>query len=139
MKYLPILLAICSIILTACPQTDLEIGPNGCTEIVFRNIPEIDPEAIPEIRNVTISNHCLDISYAYGGGCEEVPFKLIQTSPIADWPNVSLVLQIEDNDLCKALVYKTASFDISTYRTENPGSVTLSIQGWDESIVYTWP
>jgi hypothetical protein len=95
-----------------------------------------------QIKAVRVEKNELIIDVEYGGGCSDHIFELFANSSIAksDPPKRSIQIMHEDNDdKCKALVYKTIRFQISelAYTQQVGSKIKLQLSGWDEEIPFT--
>lgn len=92
------------------------------------------------IDSVAIKDNCLHVWVMYGGGCGGADFKMYQSKLVMQSypPQLTMKLTLDDKDFCKALIGKELSYDLSTARIENKGSVILRLEGFKQSIRYDY-
>jgi hypothetical protein len=91
--------------------------------------------------SVWIEGNCLKANVIYGGGCGDVLFQLLWNGAIMESnpPLVQLKLSFVDNDLCKALIHKTLSYDISMLQVGGSGrKVFVHLKDWKKQLIYTY-
>ena len=83
---------------------------------------------------------CLKVSIRYGGGCEEVSAKLIDSEEIFESNPVQRNLKIvfSDTDECEALIEKNLYFDVSNLQVDNENMVLLNFQSSDLTYRYEY-
>lgn len=137
MKLSFLILAIAT--LWACDKSDLE---KACSLLAivdseqFVNAPN-DPFKFEEVK---IEGDCLEITYSYGGGCEEVVMKIIGRESImkSNPPQRSIRMSLDDIDNCEALITTTRNYDLTPFRESGGNEIILRLDGWDESISYKY-
>ena len=131
MKNLSILICLC-FLLFSCKKKNNSPTIN-CDKIGildsdgFRNAPK-DPFTFI---SAEINGDCMEITVEYGGGCGEVDFQLFGQEEVAQSlpPQRLILLSLDDNDLCKALIKETIFFDLTNLREENYDEVQLILDG----------
>lgn len=92
------------------------------------------------IRSVKINGDFLTIKFS-ASGCdgESWKVKLIDSGSVAysNPPQRLLVLSLENNELCKALITKEVTFNISNLRVGS-SSVWLNLKKYGEPILYQY-
>ncbi len=86
-----------------------------------------------------IENNCLNIWVSYGGGCGDADFKLFYSNIIdkSNQPTTTLLLQLIDNDPCRAIVQQKLFYNLSFFDDylENDG-ILLKLSGTENSVMY---
>lgn len=133
MKRLSIALLICSFCMCACTKQVqvIEVQSGNChryTELNYLNYDSLKNDPI-NLLNVKMEHDCLLLTLQYGGGCKEhqVDLALILPEKITH-PLLSPTFEIRhnsNNDVCKALITKDYSFDISGIREEGKHSTNF--------------
>ena len=90
--------------------------------------------------SLNFENECLKIKTRYGGGCEEVSAKLIDSGDVFESNPVRRNLRIvfTDNDECEALIEKNFYFNISNIQVDSERKVLLNFQGSDLTYLYEY-
>ena len=92
------------------------------------------------IDTLFIDNNCLNIWVSYVGGCGDSDFKLYYSDIVYESmpPTTNLLLQLNDNDPCKAIVQQKLYYNLSffdEYKQNN--GILLKLSGIDKSVLYT--
>lgn len=91
------------------------------------------------IDTLFIIDNCLNIWVSYSGGCGDSDFKLFYSNRIMESmpPKSSLLLQLADNDPCRAIVQQKLFFNLSFFdeHAYNNG-ILLNLTGSEENILY---
>jgi len=66
---------------------------------------------------VKLEDSCLVFDVVFGGGCGITNFQLIWDGQVTEsmYPEVKLMLILDDQDMCKAMVYQTVKFNVSRF------------------------
>jgi len=99
-----------------------------------------DPMTIADVKVVA---NMMTIVVQYSGGCASHDFKLVGSEYLSkSLPPIRQVALIHQSngDLCKMLKTDTLCFDIRSlaYKQEAISEVVLNLQGWNETVVYTF-
>lgn len=137
MNIIPVFISI--LLLASCDKSELE---KACSLLAivdneqFANAPN-DPFGF---ESVTIDGDCLEVTYSYGGGCEEVVMKLIGREGImkSDPPQRNIRMSLDDIDNCEALITTSRNYDLTPFRESGGNEIILRLDGWDESINYKY-
>ena len=91
-------------------------------------------------RNVAITDDCLSIKIAFGGGCGDVNAELITDGTVEKSlpPQRYLILAFTDDDPCEALLEEQYDFDLSALQVTGSNSVILNLKGWNAKIRYDY-
>jgi len=91
-------------------------------------------------RKVIINGDCLEIELQYGGGCGDTEFQLVGAEEVMEsFPEQrNIRLSFKDEDNCEALVTKTLSYDLTSTRVGDSGTVILRLQEWEEGLEYNY-
>ncbi len=146
MKKLFVLILISSLIF-ACSKEDENDNLSeglGC-KIGAEVIPENDFNAVEtnnySISEVKLNGDCLKITIS-SSGCdsENWEMKLYSTNNFyAVYPLQRFVkIKLINDELCKAILQKTVSFDLTPFQIEGQSEIPLNIEGWNEQIIYTY-
>jgi len=133
---------------SACTE-QIETSQNACTKYVelnFSNYNSLKMDPLSLI-SVKIDGDCLLLTLQYGGGCKEhqIDLALIQpecgTPPLP--PPTFEIRHNANDDVCKALITKEYSFDISGIKEEGKSKTdfvlnTRSTSGITSTITYTY-
>lgn len=123
MKQLLILLIVSYSLLTACSEQVI-VPESSCTkykELGYLNQDSLKSDPI-NVLGVKIEGDCLRITLQYGGGCQEHEVNLVLMIPECGTPPLPppdfRISHDANGDVCKALITKEYSFDISGIREE---------------------
>jgi hypothetical protein len=133
---------------SACTE-QIETSQNSCTKYVelnFSNYNSLKTDPLSLI-SAKIDGDCLLLTLQYGGGCKEhqIDLALIQpecgTPPLP--PPTFEIRHNANDDVCKALITKEYSFDISGIRENGKNKIdfvlnTRSTSGITSTITYTY-
>ncbi|MGE5447073.1 MAG: hypothetical protein ACM3PR_01840 [Bacteroidales bacterium] len=123
MKRLLILLIASSFLFTGCSEQVI-VPESGCTkykELGYLNQDSLKTDPI-NVLAVKIEGDCLRLTLQYGGGCREHEVDLVLMLPECATPPLPppdfRISHDANGDLCKALITKEYSFDLSGIRQE---------------------
>lgn len=143
-----ILILICSSLFVACKCQKKIVEQTNITNEDVLLIGKLDmlrdsSDAI-KVEDVKINGDKLEIKVSYGGGCENHSFELIGSPNISkSLPPIRSIQLIHraNKDVCKALIIKELTFDISAfaYKKESGSTIYLQLDGWDQKLLYTYP
>lgn len=118
----------------------------GCKDIVIEY--EAFENAIIEdyiIDTVYIEEDSLIIHVNYGGGCGSTNFELVTHGYFMEsYPvQLNVILDIEDNDPCEALLQETICFNLAelamhynqSYQS-NGGTIIIHLEEYEEALIY---
>lgn len=91
------------------------------------------------IDTLFIVDNCLNIWVSYGGGCGDADFTLYYTNRVMESmpPKTSLLLQLTDNDPCRAIVRQKLFYNLSFFEEyANRDGILLKLSGKGESVLY---
>ena len=91
------------------------------------------------IDSLFITNDCLNLWVSYSGGCGDADFKLYYSDRVMTSmpPQTSLLLQLIDNDPCRAIVQQKLFFNLSFFEEDaNKDGIMLNLSGSDNSVMY---
>ncbi len=90
--------------------------------------------------SVKISGDEIQITIRYGGGCREVYAGLVDGGSVAysNPPQRTMKMILDDRDGCEALMKKMFSFDLKPIRLQGTNKVQLRLDGWGETLLYTY-
>ena len=145
MKLLINILLLTIIILTSCHSAKettniVDETPNICESMTYNNqaVDNISTDYY-SIDTLFINNNCLNIWVSYGGGCGDADFKLYYSNNIdkSNQPKTSLLLQLIDNDPCRAIVQQKLFYNLSFFDgyAEKDG-ILLEFAGSNNSLMY---
>lgn len=93
------------------------------------------------ITNAVINENCLSVTFK-AGGCDgsEWKYKMVSDSIFIDTFPVQkkLVLKLENNEDCEALIVKTVSFDLTSLQVSHYNTFNLRLLGWSAPLVYNY-
>ena len=95
------------------------------------------------IEGININGNILEISVKYSGGCNKHEFSLVGSENISKSlpPRRAIKLIHKNmNDQCKKMIMEKIYFQIESlaYKKEMDSKITLDLEGWKESISYTF-
>lgn len=125
--------------ITSVVQPDLETMKIKAT--IGKFVKESD--AIISINSVEINGNTLFIDVSYGGGCKEHEFEVVGSEMIAkSLPPIRGIQLVHhsNGDNCRAIVRKRLEIDIKdlAYQQEKGSEIYLTLEGWEERILYTF-
>ena len=120
-------------------EPDLEIMKIKATIGKFAK--ESDP--IISINSVEIVGNTLVLDVSYGGGCKEHQFEVIGSEMIAkSMPPIRAIQLVHhaNGDNCRAIVRNRLEINIEdlAYQQKKGDEIYLTIEGWEERILYTF-
>ena len=134
-----------SVIITSSCNTPKKITVNNdlpdiCESMTYTNQPFTDIASdYYTMDSVFIVNNCLNIWVSYSGGCGDSDFKLYYTNKIikTNTPKTNILLQLTDNDNCRAIVQQKLFFNLSFFEeyAEDEG-ITLLLSGIGKSVLF---
>ena len=146
MKHVLILIFAFSIILISSCNTSKKAVKNKdnaddiCKSMTFTDQPVSNISTdYYTIDSLFIINDCLNIWVSYGGGCGDADFKLYYSERIMTSmpPQTSLLLQLTDDDPCRAIVQQKLFFNISFFSEDaKKDGILLNLAGSDKSVMY---
>ncbi len=92
------------------------------------------------IDSLFIIDNCLNIWASFSGGCSAFEFKLFYSNRVMESmpPKTSLLLQLTDNDPCRAIVQQKLFFNLSFFDEYlNKNGIILKLAGTDKSVSYS--
>jgi hypothetical protein len=123
MKPILILLIVTTFLFTACSEQVI-VPENSCPkykELGFLNQDSLKTDPI-NVLAVKIEGDCLRLTLQYGGGCREHEIDLVLMLPECGTPPLPppdfRISHDAHGDVCKALITKEYSFDLSGIREE---------------------
>ena len=143
--FINILILAIILLLTSCHSSKkttstVDESPDICEAMTYNSQP-VDNISTDyySIDTLFIKNNCLNIWVSYSGGCGDADFKLFYSNNIdkSKQPTTSLLLQLIDNDPCRATVQQKLFYNLSffdDYLLE--GGILLHLSGTGKSIVY---
>lgn len=111
-----------------------------CESMTFNNRPvnKISTDYY-SIDTLFIIDNCLNIWVSFSGGCGAFEFKLFYSNKVMESmpPKTSLLLQLTDNDPCRAIIQQKLFFNLSFFdEYANKNGIMLKIAGTDFSVLY---
>ncbi len=91
------------------------------------------------IDSLFITDNCLNVWASFSGGCGAFEFKLFYSNNVIESmpPETSLLLQLTDNDPCRAIVQQKLFFNLSFFDEYlNENGIILKLAGSDKSVLY---
>ncbi len=91
------------------------------------------------IDSLFIIDNCLNIWASFSGGCGAFEFKLLYNDRVMESmpPKTNLLLQLTDNDPCRAIVQQKLFFNLSFFdEYANQDGILLKLVGTDKSVLY---
>ena len=76
----------------------------------------------------------------FGGGCGTTNFTLITDDVVTEsmHPQIRFLLSLQDNDRCKAFVYRILKFDLTRFKGYKSGH-GMSFKILNSDFVVEWP
>ncbi len=132
-----------SLLFNACEDDNTETPNDVCGEAILldTNNPTVGDTFI--FTNVEVTGNCLTASIQYGGGCGDdlVSFDLLGSTanfPLTIPAMLDVVLILDDNDDCEALVTRDIDFDLTPLEEEGYNNINISVAGWNEVLPYSF-
>ena len=146
MKHIFILIFAISIILISSCNTSKkatrikDATEDICQSMTYNESP-IDKISTDyySIDSLFITDDCLNIWVSYGGGCGDADFKLYYSGRVMKSmpPQTSLLLQLIDNDPCRAIVQQKLFFNLSFFEEDaSKSGILLNLVNSERSIMY---
>ncbi|MBC8320790.1 MAG: hypothetical protein H8E34_08715 [Bacteroidetes bacterium] len=146
MRFISLLiLALTTILLSSCktPKITADAKENlidFCESMSFTNQPlnNITTDYYT-IDTLFITNNCLNLWVSYSGGCGDADFKLYYTNWVIESipPKTSILLQLIDNDPCRAIVQQKLFFNLSFFdEYSNKEGIVLNLAVRDRSLLF---
>ena len=139
------LLILLGLFFSDCKKDDLvTVDPpvSNCEDIAIIDADQYINGPADEFfwQSASIDGDCLKLVVRYGGGCEEVDFKLYDSSAIMEsFPlQRNIRISLDDDDFCEALVTQELSYDLTPLQVEGYSKIILNLQGFDESLTYNY-
>ncbi len=91
------------------------------------------------IDSLFIIDNCLNIWASFSGGCGGFEFKLFYSDKVMESmpPKTSLLLQLTDNDPCRAIIQQKLFFNLSFFEEyANKDGILLKLAGTEKSALY---
>lgn len=91
------------------------------------------------ISNVQLTDNCLSVTVA-DSGCDanQWEMKLYGSNVVTNPMQRPIKIELINHQECLAFFQKTLSFDLTPFQIPSQNQVTLSIEGWDTPIIYTY-
>jgi len=93
------------------------------------------------IIEAVVVGDCLNIKFS-SGGCDGSTwvYNLIDSEEIREPipPERDILLHLEDNEDCEALIQKESSFDLKELRIEGESEIRLYLLGYEDNLNYTY-
>lgn len=124
----------------SCKKDTIDTASDICEQklIVDSKLFDDAPNDDFTFNSVGIEGDCMTVSFSYGGGCEELKVKLIdsESEGFSLPPTRFLRLSLDDDDNCEAWVTEEISFDLTPLRRGDSGEFYIDLQGWDGVLKY---
>lgn len=121
------------------PTTNSE-EPELCEPLSFMSSVYADMETdYYSIDSLFISGNCLNIWASYSGGCGNSEFKLLYDNKIikSTPPSAILMLTLDDDDNCRAVVQQKLYYDLSFFEEEaRDKGIVLKLAGIQKSLLF---
>lgn len=128
------------------------IAPNAFSDGLVTVVGNVDDPAWPRdavtVDSATVSGDTLHLLVRYGGGCRTHRFALLLGKAFMESHPVQVHVRLAhdaDGDMCRALLSKTLSFDLTPLKTAyresyGPGAATIvmNLVGHGRSIRYSF-
>ncbi len=148
MKKIFILFALIGFLVISCSKEEENNTPTVCLKnphSVAKIISEKEFNEIStthyDIKDVKFVKDSLQITIAAGGcGGRTWQVELFShNSFYAIFPLQRAVkVRLINNELCKAFIHRTFSFDLTPLQIKGQNSVPLNIEGWNKQIIYKY-
>ena len=118
-----------------------------CSEVIidtskslFGNLQPSELTDDYSISQVTIEGNCLVFDVVFDGGCGITNFKLVTDGLVMESipQQIRFLLVLQDEDTCKAMVYRTIKFDISKFSGYKLGG-GLILRILNSEFIVEWP
>ena len=132
-----IIATFCQIMFGQLYVNDTLFNSNHCFAPHFQEyLPDIPEYQDYNFNSASVDNTCLKIKIGYGGGCGTVYTKLLaDTSHTNETGTVRLLLEVDDNENCKALIFQTLQFDLTClHNLKKP--LQLKLARYNETITF---
>ena len=135
-------LCIIALIISCQPEDEDNIIQDTCDQeaIIDTDLFKYDSSLVT-IVNVELKQDCLHIKYS-ASGCDGDSWKvkLIDSEFIEESSPTqrSILLSLENKELCLAVFSKTTSFDLSPLRIEGENEIVFHLKGWEDDITYLY-
>ena len=135
-------LALCLLIFNfQCDEDEVIYSDCEALVIIDNTAYENSESANYSIVNYEIEGDCLNIEIS-SSGCDADTWQLslIDSGSVAESFPLQRYLKLElfNNEACLAVLAKSQSFDLSSLSIEGTTEVVLNIEGFEESINYTY-
>lgn len=113
-----------------------EEGDGHCWSLIYAQRPDsLLTNTDLAIREAGIREGYLKLNFTYGGGCGTSHFKLLtDTSGIQALSRLDLYIDFKDEDMCEAMFYKKACFDLNPLREKIKKPVTIKIATYEDTL-----
>lgn len=91
------------------------------------------------IDSLFIIGNCLNIWASFSGGCGAFEFKLLYSNKVMESmpPKTNLLLQLTDNDPCRAIVQQKLFFNLSFFdEYADKDGILLNLAGTEKCVLY---
>lgn len=92
------------------------------------------------VDSLFIVDNCLNIWASFSGGCGAFEFKLFYSDRVMESmpPKTSLLLQLTDNDPCRAIIQQKLHYNLSFFDEYlDKDGILLKLSGTDKSVSYS--
>lgn len=135
------IIALLFVSVCACDDDDNATTPCGDSVVISNSNYEADPTSVFVITNAVIDGDCLSLSIS-SSGCEGNTWETdFFTSTVQTEQNEELFygrLDLTNLEACLAIVETTVNFDLTPLQISGSNNVSLEIDGWDETLMYTY-
>lgn len=122
-------------------QEDCDVNDASSSKIIISNSCYSDVSNDDfQFENVEIDGDSIRVTIRYGGGCGDIDVKLFDADVIMESFPIQRNIRIffKDNDLCKALITTTVSFDLSPIQVSGNDKIILNLSDWGTSLLYEY-
>ncbi len=121
-------------------KVNVNNDPDICESMTYTNqqFSEITSDYYT-LDSVFIVNNCLNIWVSYSGGCGDSDFKLFYTNKVikSKIPKTNILLQLTDNDDCRAIVQQKLFYNLSFFEEYAEGEgITIQLSGIGKSVIF---
>jgi len=124
----------------SCEKDNIDTSSAICDQklIIDSNLFDSAPNDDFTFNSVKIEGDCMNISFSYGGGCEDTKVKLIDSDSegFSLPPTRFLRLSLDDGDNCEAWVTEEISFDLTPVKRGDSRILTFDLKNWDGLLTY---